>query len=119
VERAARQTFTVDLRVDDNRFDKNTDLNNVSTTDKLFWQWDVGGVLSGQVGAIYDSGLISFVNRQKLRAATYTQYTSYVGAARLSSWVRTLAAIFWRRSRIWDHPQRGLHCNLTTYTQSR
>ena len=60
----ARQSVDVSLRVDDNRFFKNTDLNNVSTNDRVAWNWDVGGVLSGMVGADYSRLLGGFVNVQ-------------------------------------------------------
>ena len=58
----ARQSVDVSLRVDDNRFFKNTDLNNVSTNDRVAWNWDVGGVLSGTLGADYSRLLGGFVN---------------------------------------------------------
>jgi hypothetical protein len=60
----ARQSVDVSLRVDDNRFFKNTDLNNVSTNDRVAWNWDLGGVLSGMVGADYTRLLGGFVNVQ-------------------------------------------------------
>jgi exopolysaccharide biosynthesis operon protein EpsL len=58
----SRQSIDLDVRVDDNRFRHNTDLSNVSTDDKLAWNWGVGGALSGQVGADYKKYLASFVN---------------------------------------------------------
>jgi hypothetical protein len=60
----ARQSVDLSLRVDDNRFIRNTDLNNVSTNDRVAWNWDVGGVLSGMVGADYTRLLGGFVNVQ-------------------------------------------------------
>jgi len=60
----ARQSVDVSLRADDNLFIRNTDLNNVSTNDRVAWNWDVGGVLSGMLGADYTRLLGGFVNVQ-------------------------------------------------------
>lgn len=76
-----RQTITVDLRVDDNRFDNNTNLNNFSNADKLIWNWKVGSVLSGEIGATYNSGLVSFVNSTYYGRDLYA-ITNYYGAGR-------------------------------------
>jgi hypothetical protein len=57
-----RQAIVADLRADYNRFSDNTNLNNVSTSDRLVWNWGVGSALSGQVGADYTRILASFVN---------------------------------------------------------
>ncbi len=76
-----RQTVVVDLRADDNRYNSNSNLNNVSTSDKLIWDWSVGSVLSGQVGATYDSALISFVNSTNYSRNLYS-VTNYFGAGR-------------------------------------
>jgi hypothetical protein len=60
----ARQSFDVDLRADYNRYIRNTDLNNVSTSDRVAWNWDLGGVLSGKVGADYNRLLGGYSNTQ-------------------------------------------------------
>jgi exopolysaccharide biosynthesis operon protein EpsL len=57
-----RQIVTVDLRVDDNRFSRNDDLNNVSSNDSLKWNWALGSALSGQLGANYIRTLGGFYN---------------------------------------------------------
>jgi len=57
-----RQIVTVDLRVDDNRFARNDDLNNVSSNDSLKWNWALGSALSGQLGANYIRTLGGFYN---------------------------------------------------------
>jgi len=57
-----RQIVTVDLRVDDNRFARNDDLNNVSTNDSLKWNWVIGSALSGQLGVNYIRSLGGFYN---------------------------------------------------------
>ena len=57
-----RQSVDVDLRLDENRFIRNTDLNNLSSSDKVAWNWGLGNILSGQVGADYSRQLAGFVN---------------------------------------------------------
>jgi hypothetical protein len=76
-----RQTFTLDLNADDNRFDRNSNLDNISSADKAVWRYDVGGVLSGQVGAVYNRALISFGNINRYDRDLYAA-TSYFGAGR-------------------------------------
>lgn len=76
-----RQTVALDLRVDDNRFAANSNLDNISNNDKLIWNWNVGSVLSGQLGAAYTSGLISFVNSTDYARDIYAE-TDYFGAGR-------------------------------------
>jgi hypothetical protein len=58
----ARQSVDVNLRVDDNRFFRNSDLDNVSSTDRVAWNWDLAGVLSGTLGADYSRTLGGFYN---------------------------------------------------------
>jgi hypothetical protein len=57
-----RQLLVGDFRVDDNLYDYNKNLDNVSTGDKVAWYWNAVGVLTGQVGADYYRGLAGFVN---------------------------------------------------------
>ena len=57
-----KQTINVNARADDNLFKNNTDLNNVSGNGNLIWFWDLGSVLTGQVGTDYSRSLASFVN---------------------------------------------------------
>jgi hypothetical protein len=57
-----RQTIDLDLKVDDNRYFHNSDLNNISSTDRLVWNWGLGSALSGQVGADYTRQLAGFLN---------------------------------------------------------
>lgn len=71
-----RQTIDLDVRVDDNRYFHNTDLDNISSTDRLVWNWGLGSVLSGQVGADYTRQLAGFLNtviysRNSLEEAEY------------------------------------------------
>jgi exopolysaccharide biosynthesis operon protein EpsL len=57
-----RQSFDVDLAAQDNRYIRNDDLNNVSTNDRVTWNWGLGGALSGKVGADYVRLLGGFTN---------------------------------------------------------
>jgi hypothetical protein len=59
---ANRQSLDLDLRADDNRYFRNTDLDNVSSADHLAWNWGLGSALSGSVGADYNRTLGGFVN---------------------------------------------------------
>jgi hypothetical protein len=60
----ARQSVDLSLHVDDNRFFKDTDLNNVSSNDRVAWNWGLGSALSGMLGADYSRLLGGFVNVQ-------------------------------------------------------
>lgn len=77
----ARQRINLDLRVDDNRFRHNDDLNNISTDDRLTWNWGIGGVLSGQVGADYSRFLASFINTE-VYSRNLIQKEEYFAASR-------------------------------------
>jgi exopolysaccharide biosynthesis operon protein EpsL len=68
-----RQTVEAQLRADDNRYSQNTNLDNVSTNDKLAWNWGLGSVLFGQVGVDYTRALLSYVNAQVYNRNTYQQ----------------------------------------------
>jgi hypothetical protein len=60
----ARQSVDLSLRVDDNRFFRDKDLDNVSTNDRVAWNWSLGSALSGMLGADYSRLLGGFVNVQ-------------------------------------------------------
>ena len=57
-----RQVFTLDVRADNHRYDRNDDLNNVSTRNRLAWAWELGDQLSGQLGVDYNKSQATFVN---------------------------------------------------------
>jgi exopolysaccharide biosynthesis operon protein EpsL len=57
-----RQSIDLDLNGSDNRYFRNSDLDNISSTDRLAWNWGLGGALSGQVGADYARFLGGFLN---------------------------------------------------------
>jgi len=60
----ARQSLDVNLRVDDNQYFHNRDLNNVATSDRVAWNWGLGNALSGKLGADYTRELGGFTNIQ-------------------------------------------------------
>jgi hypothetical protein len=60
----ARQSLDVGLRADYNKFFRNSDLDNVSTNDRVAWNWGLGDSLSGRVGADYTRLLGGFSNTQ-------------------------------------------------------
>jgi exopolysaccharide biosynthesis operon protein EpsL len=76
-----RQIVALDLRADDNRYARNTDLNNVSGRDQVIWNWGLGSTLSGQVGADYYRGIASFVNTDVYTRNLLSQW-EYFGGAR-------------------------------------
>jgi exopolysaccharide biosynthesis operon protein EpsL len=57
-----RQSVDLDLRADDNRYFRNTNLDNISSNDHAAWNWGLGSALSGAVGADYSQVLGGFVN---------------------------------------------------------
>jgi Putative beta-barrel porin 2 len=77
-----RQSFDFDLGASDNRYFHNTDLNNVSSSDKIAWNWGFGSALSGQVGADYLRQLAGFVNTQ-LYSRDILQREEYFASSRL------------------------------------
>jgi exopolysaccharide biosynthesis operon protein EpsL len=76
-----RQVITLDLRVDDNRYAQNNDLNNVSSSDRLVWNWSVGSVLSGQAGADFTRSIAGFVNTN-VYSRNLVNQAEYFGGAR-------------------------------------
>jgi exopolysaccharide biosynthesis operon protein EpsL len=76
-----KQIVDLQLRADENRFSQNTDLNNFSTNDKVAWNWGLGSVFSGQVGADYTRALTSFVNALIYNRNVYSR-SEYFAAAR-------------------------------------
>jgi hypothetical protein len=57
---AGRQVVELNLRVDENRFVHNDDLNNTSGYGNVHGYWQVGAHLSGDAGVTYNHGLASF-----------------------------------------------------------
>jgi exopolysaccharide biosynthesis operon protein EpsL len=76
-----RQIVALDLRADENRYASNTDLNHVSGSDRVIWNWALGSTLSGQVGADYNRTIASFVNTNVYTRNLVDQW-DYFGGAR-------------------------------------
>ena len=76
-----RQSIDLDLRADDNRYFRNTDLDNISSSDRLIWNWALGGVMLGQVGADYSRFLAGFANTG-IYSRTMVDQTEYFAGAR-------------------------------------
>jgi exopolysaccharide biosynthesis operon protein EpsL len=76
-----RQSVDLDLNANDNRFVRNSDLNNVSTTDRVAWNWGLGRLLSGQLGADYSRVLGGFLNTDTY-AKNEIQRTDYFASGR-------------------------------------
>lgn len=59
-----RQVLGLQLNAADNQFIHNTSLDNVSSTDKILWDWRFGNKLSGEAGADYVRALADFANSE-------------------------------------------------------
>jgi exopolysaccharide biosynthesis operon protein EpsL len=57
-----RQTITLKVRGDSNRFERNTDLNNTAVDARPAWIWQIGDKLSGQAWYEYDRALGAFAD---------------------------------------------------------
>jgi hypothetical protein len=77
-----RQVFELNLRVDENRFAHNTDLNNTSGYSNLLWNWEAGPRLSGDAAIEYNHSLASFAESRFLGRDLADTVTSY-GDARI------------------------------------
>jgi hypothetical protein len=76
-----RQSIDLNLNVNDNRYFRNTDLNNISSVDRLAWNWGLGGVLSGEAGADYTRVLGGFLNTNTY-AKDVVERTEYFASGR-------------------------------------
>jgi hypothetical protein len=56
----SQQSIDYGLEVDENRFVRNTDLNNTSGVAKATWNWSFASDLTGQLGANYSRSLAGF-----------------------------------------------------------
>jgi exopolysaccharide biosynthesis operon protein EpsL len=57
-----KQMIALNARADDNHYSRNTDLNNVSGSGGLTWNWQFGNHLSGQLGGDFNRSLAGFYN---------------------------------------------------------
>jgi glycosyltransferase involved in cell wall biosynthesis len=76
-----KQFITLDVDVDDNRFARNGNLNNVSSVDALKWNWMLGDRLTGQIGTDFLRVLGSFYNTFNFSRDMINQ-SEYWGSAR-------------------------------------
>ena len=75
-----RQIVNVELNAQDNRYSNNTNLNNISSSDRAVLNWGLSSVLSGQVGINYLRGLAGFVNATSYARNIYDQANYYAAA---------------------------------------
>jgi hypothetical protein len=59
-----RQIFLLDLRLGNNRFAHNSDLNNNSGSAKAVWDWTASPLLLGDAGVEFTRALASFANER-------------------------------------------------------
>lgn len=72
-----RQIVNVELNAQDNRYSSNTNLDNISSTDRAVFNWGLGSVVSGQVGINYLRALAGFVNATSYARNIYEQANYY------------------------------------------
>jgi hypothetical protein len=77
----AQQTIGLNLRVNDNRFARNYQLNNNSGNADLLWNWRLGSNLSGEAGGDYTHSLANFAETLYL-GRDLVDVTDYYGTAR-------------------------------------
>jgi exopolysaccharide biosynthesis operon protein EpsL len=77
----AQQTIALNLRVNENRFAHNDELNNYSGNADLLWNWRIGSTLSGQAGGDYTRALANFAETLYL-GRDLVDATDYFGTAR-------------------------------------
>ena len=63
-----RQIVQLTSSVSYNDYAHNSNLSNLASDDKVVWDWALGSLFAGQVGATYQRSLLSFVN-----SAVYTK----------------------------------------------
>lgn len=76
-----RQSIDLGVRLDDNLFARNTNLNNVSTDDSILWNWGMGSAFTGEIGAHYLRQLASFFNTD-VYSHNILNHTEYYAGAR-------------------------------------
>lgn len=79
----ARQTFQLKAHGDENRFEHNDQLNNVSGKAMGSWDWRLGNRLSGRLGADYSRSLADFANNLVLVKDLLTQKSSFASGSYL------------------------------------
>jgi len=76
-----RQSFELKAHGDENRFEQNDNLNNLSGNGAITWDWRVGNRWSGRLGADYGRALANFANNILLDKDLLTQRGSFAGAS--------------------------------------
>lgn len=77
----ASQSVGLKLRADENRFDRNDALNNISGSGILLWNWKLTGAWSGQAGVDFSRVLASFADTGYF-ARDMVNREEYLGSAR-------------------------------------
>lgn len=110
-----RQFVDVELRVDDNRYAHDSDLNNVSSADKVLWNWSVASALTGQIGADYTRQLLSFVSAFVYAPNIY-QRTEYFATGRYQLGPRwtVFGGVLGARFTVGDSATRGNNSTAKT-----
>jgi hypothetical protein len=88
----ARQTFELKAHGDDNRFEHNDQLNNVSGKAMGSWDWRLGSRWSGRLGGDYARSLADFANNLVLVKDLLTQKSSFANGTYLLGNRWTLSA---------------------------
>jgi hypothetical protein len=79
----ARQTFELQAHGDDNRFEHNDQLNNVSGKAMASWDWRFGSRWSGRLGGDYARSLADFANNLVLVKDVLTRKSSFASGSYL------------------------------------
>lgn len=69
----SRQRFTVEAQVDDNRFDKNNFLDFTGSRARGVWNWEVGNLFQGDLGASREKGMSGFGQLQSVTSSVMVQ----------------------------------------------
>jgi exopolysaccharide biosynthesis operon protein EpsL len=76
----SRQRFTLDAQIDDNRFDKFSQLNNTGTRARGTWLWEAAGNLSGDLGVAREHAMAGFGQVQAITTNEMTQTRGFGSA---------------------------------------
>ena len=76
-----RQQFLADMKIANNRFVRNSELNNNSGSYRITWNWTVSPFVTGDAGAEFNRALAGFANERFL-GRDLLQTTGYFGDLR-------------------------------------